>query len=92
METLIIFALFIGVMWLLLIRPQRQKQKKHSEMLEDLARGDDVITIGGMHGRVDTIAENYIDLEVTDDLILRFQRQAIAQKVDHTEQAEAAGS
>lgn len=92
METLIIFALFIGVMWLLLIRPQRKKQKEHTEMLENLSRGDDVITIGGMHGRVDAITEKFIDLEVTDDLILRFQRQAISQKVDHAaEQAETTG-
>ncbi len=92
METLIIFALFIGVMWLLLIRPQRKKQKEHAEMLENLARGDDVITIGGMHGRVDAITEKFVDLEVTDDLILRFQRQAISQRVDHSaEQAETTG-
>lgn len=92
METLIIFALFIGVMWLLLIRPQRKKQKEHAEMLESLTRGDDVITIGGMHGRVDAITEKFVDLEVTDDLILRFQPQAISERVDHSaEQAETTG-
>lgn len=92
--TLIIFVLFIGAMYFLLIRPQRKRQKEHEEMLESLAVGDDVVTIGGMHGRVQTLTDNFIDLEVTDDLILRFQRQAVAQKVTPggEEDTQAGGS
>jgi preprotein translocase subunit YajC len=92
METLIIFALFIGVMWLLLIAPQRRRQKQHQQMLEQLQRGDDVITIGGMHGRVDALTASYVDLEVTDDIVLRFQRSSIAKRVTEEQSAEATGS
>jgi preprotein translocase subunit YajC len=81
MDILLIFVIFIAVMWFLMIRPQQKRQREHKQMIESLARGDDVITIGGMHGRVDGIAEGYVDLEVTDDLILRFQKEAIARKV-----------
>lgn len=93
METLIIFALFIGVMWLLLIAPQRRRQKQHQQMLEQLQRGDDVITIGGVHGRVEALTESYVDLEVTDDgIVLRFQRSSIAKRVTEEQSAEATGS
>jgi preprotein translocase subunit YajC len=81
METLIIFALFIGLLYFLLIRPQQKRQKEHQQMLDSLHRGEEVVTIGGLHGRVDALADDHVDLEVTDDLILRFQRQAIARKV-----------
>lgn len=81
--SLIIFALFIGVMYFLLIRPQQRRQKQHQGMLASLDRGDDVVTVGGMHGRIETITDDYIDLEVTDDVVLRFQRQAIAKKVSY---------
>lgn len=94
METLIIFALFIGVMWLLLIAPQRRKQKQHAQMLEALQRGDDVITIGGIHGRVRALTDSYVDLEVTDDddIVLRFQRSSIAKRVTEDQPTEATGS
>lgn len=79
--SLLIFVLFIGVMYFLLIRPQQKRQKQHRAMLEELNRGDDVVTIGGMHGRVAAITDEYVDLDVFDDVTLRFQRQAIARKV-----------
>lgn len=82
---LIIFALFIALMYFMLIRPQQKRQKETRQMLASLTRGDDVITIGGLHGRVHALADEYVDLEVTDDLILRFQRSAIARRVVHAE-------
>lgn len=88
--SLLIFVLFIGVMYFLLIRPQQKRQKQHRSMLEELARGDDVITIGGMHGRVAAITDEYIDLDVTDEVTLRFQRQAIAKKVTYGAETGAA--
>ncbi|MDQ4130917.1 MAG: preprotein translocase subunit YajC [Actinomycetota bacterium] len=78
---LVIFALFIALMYFMLIRPQQKRQKEVRQMLASLTRGDDVITIGGLHGRVHALADEYVDLEVTDDLVLRFQRSAIAKRV-----------
>lgn len=86
--TFVIFAIFIAVMYFLLIRPQRKRQKEHEELVESLATGDDVITIGGIHGRVFALTEEFVDLEVTDDLVLRVQRSAIARSV--SEEAEQA--
>lgn len=72
--------LLIGAfVYFAMIRPQRKRQQAVQEMQKDLSAGDDVITIGGLHGRVDAIGETTVDLEVTDDVVLRFKRSAIAE-------------
>lgn len=73
--------LILVVFWLILIRPQRQRQKKHQEMVTNLAVGDDVVTVGGLHGTVVALTDDTMDLEVTDDVVLRFQRQSLARVV-----------
>ena len=78
---LVFFALIIVAMYFLLIRPQRRRQQQHLSMIRNLKVGDDVVTIGGLHGRVDALLDDAVDLEVTDDVVLRFQMQAIAKVV-----------
>lgn len=79
--SLVILVGFLAAMYFLLIRPQRQRQQQHQRMIEALRLGDDVITIGGLHGRVVALNEDSVDLEVTDDIVLRFQKEAIARAV-----------
>lgn len=72
--------LLIGAfVYFAMIRPQRKRQQAVKSMQQDLSVGDDIITIGGLHGRVDAIGETTVDIEVTDDVILRFKRSAIAE-------------
>ncbi|MDP9022574.1 MAG: preprotein translocase subunit YajC [Actinomycetota bacterium] len=85
---LLIPLLFLAVLYFLLIRPQQKRQREHRDLIASLQKGDDVITIGGMHGRVQRVADDYVDLEVTDDTVLRFQRQAVARKVTYGEHVE----
>lgn len=82
--SLLFFVLLIGVMYLVLIRPQQKRQKEVREMQASLSKGDDVITIGGLHGQVYAISDDFVDLQVNDDTILRFQRNAIAKRVPQT--------
>ena len=71
--------LLIGAfVYFAMIRPQRKRQQTFQKMQQSLSVGDDVITIGGIHGRVDAIGPDYVDLEVTDDVVMRFKRSAIA--------------
>jgi preprotein translocase subunit YajC len=79
--NILILGVFFGIMYMVLIRPQKQKQQQHQAMLRALSVGDDVVTIGGMHGSVIELADDHVDLEVTDDVVLRFQRSAIARVV-----------
>lgn len=74
--------LLIGAfVYFAMIRPQRKRQQAVQTMQKQLSVGDDVITIGGMHGRVDAIGDDTVDLELTDDVVVRFKRSSIGEIV-----------
>ena len=76
--TIIIFVVLIAFFWLFLIRPQQKKQKEHQKMLANLNKGDEVITSGGILGRVKDLDEQFVTLEVAPGVDHRIQRHAIA--------------
>ena len=80
MELLLPLA-FLVVLYMLLIRPQQKRQKEHRQQIAELSVGDDVVTIGGLHGRVRSLTEETMDLDVFDDVVLRFQRSSLARIV-----------
>ena len=88
MELLLPLA-FIAVLYLVLIRPQQKRQKQQQQMVRELAVGADIITIGGLHGHVVALTDDTMDLEVTDDVVLRFQRSSLAKVVGDEPVAEA---
>lgn len=53
--NILIFALFIAIFYLMILRPQQKRQKQMSQMLNALKKGDQVVTIGGLHGTIDQI-------------------------------------
>ncbi len=63
MQMLPIILMFV-VLWFLMIRPQMKKAKEHNKMVEALAKGDEIITQGGMAGRIVKVGENYLTVEV----------------------------
>ena len=71
----------LGAMWLLLLRPQQQRVKRHRALLATLAVGDDVVTAGGILGRVVRLDDQRVELEVAPGTVLTVVRQAISQKV-----------
>jgi preprotein translocase subunit YajC len=70
---LVLFA----VIYFLMIRPQTKRAKEHRAMLDKLAKGDEVITSGGIAGTVRDIGDNFVSVEVSDSVILRVQKGAI---------------
>lgn len=74
LPLIIIFALF----YFLLIRPQTKRAKEHKKMAESLAKGDEVLTNGGILGIIDSLDDNFLTLEVADGVKLKVQRQAVA--------------
>lgn len=68
----------IAVMYFFMIRPQLKRQREHRAMLDKLAKGDEVLTNGGIAGTVTDIGENFITVEVADNVRLRIQKGAIA--------------
>jgi len=69
--------ILVVVFYFLLIRPQMKRNKEHRQMLEKIAKGDEVVTGGGLAGRVIAIGEAYITLEVADNVNIKVQKQAV---------------
>ncbi len=84
MFTLVWFGLIFVLMYLLLIRPQRKKQKEHKQLLSDLKKGDKVVTSGGMFGIIFAIDEERgrVVLKIGNDVRMEFLKSSIAAKVD----------
>jgi len=71
-------VLIFVVFYFLLIRPQSKKAKEHKQMVEALTRGDEVVTNGGLLGRIVKIGDNFIELEVAEGTAVKVQRNAVA--------------
>jgi len=78
MSMLPIVLMFV-VLYFIMIRPQMKKQKEHRAMVEALAKGDEVVTAGGMLGRVNSLNENFIGVEIASGVEVQLQRQAVVQ-------------
>jgi preprotein translocase subunit YajC len=70
--------LLIVVFYFLLIRPQQKRAKEHKQMVESLKMGDEIVTGGGVLGRITEVGDNFIQLEVSDGVQLRIQRQSVS--------------
>jgi preprotein translocase subunit YajC len=74
MGALFPLLLMFLVFYILLIRPQQKRTKEHREFLNSLKKGDEVITSGGIYGKVTGITENVVTLEVADKVRIKVQR------------------
>ena len=77
MGMLLFPIILIGVMYFLMIRPQMKRAKEHKGRLDKLSKGDEVITSGGIAGVITDIGENFITVEVADNVRLRVQKAAV---------------
>lgn len=77
MITLLMFGGMFLFMYLLIIRPQRKRQKEHQNLVAALAKGDEVIMTSGMLGKIVKVDENYIVLETGNNVELKFQKIAV---------------
>ncbi len=70
--------LLVVLFYFMLIRPQMKRNKEHKQMLGALSKGDEVVTSGGLAGKVTDIGEAYVTLEVADNVAIKVQKPAIA--------------
>lgn len=75
--TILMFGGLFVFMYLLIIRPQRKRQKEHQTLVANLAKGDEVVTTSGILGRIAKIEGDYVVLEVSDKIELKLQRAAV---------------
>jgi preprotein translocase subunit YajC len=77
-SALLLPVLLIVVFYFLLIRPQQKKQKEHRQMVEALAVGTEVVTGGGVLGKVTDLGEQFVTVEIADGVKVKIQRHSIA--------------
>ena len=75
------FALMILVLYFLLIRPQQKRAKEHQAMLSKIATGDEVVTAGGILGRVAEVGDSFLTLEIADGVRIKVQKSQVSQLV-----------
>ena len=75
--NIVMLIVLFGVFYFLLIRPQTKRAKEHKQMVESLAKGDEIITNGGLLGRITNIGDNYIVIETGPNHEVKVQRQAV---------------
>ena len=73
--------LLFGIFYFLLIRPQQKRQREHKELLSNLKKGDQVITAGGLHGRITGLTDTVATLEITEKVRVKVARSQISTKL-----------
>lgn len=76
MAFLPMIALFV-VFYFLLIRPQQKRQKEHKNMVAGLAKGDEIVTMGGVLGKITAVDDNFITLEIAKGTEIKVQRMSV---------------
>ena len=77
--SLLPLVLMFVVLYFIMIRPQMKKQKEHKAMVEALAKGDEVVTAGGMLGKVAKLGDSNLGLEIANGVEVQIQRSAVVQ-------------
>ena len=91
-QSLIFLVLLIVIFYVMLIRPQKRRVQQHQSLLESIGVGDDVVTIGGMHGVVRTVGDDDVEIEAAPGVTIRFVKSAIARRVTEDLDEDASGS
>ncbi len=77
-QALLFPILLLVIFYFLLIRPQQKRAKEHKQMLDGLQKGDEIVTAGGILGRIMDIGDNFILVEIADGLQVRVQKPMVA--------------
>jgi preprotein translocase subunit YajC len=77
-SSFLILIILLGAFWVVGIMPRRRRMQSHQEMQDSIDVGDEVITAGGLHGRVVAVDEGEVRLEIADGVVVTIDRRAIA--------------
>ena len=78
LQLVFMVALFFGIMYFMIIRPQSKKAKEHTSLLDALSKGDEVVTSGGIIGKISKLGDSFVELKVSDTGSITVQRHAIS--------------
>jgi len=76
--NLLLFGGMFFLFWLILWRPQSKRAKEHRDLVSSISKGDEIMTSGGVLGKVNKVSEDYIAVEVDDGVQLKLQKSSVA--------------
>jgi preprotein translocase subunit YajC len=85
--SLLPIVLMFVVLWLLILRPQQKRQKAHQRMVDELQKGDEIVTNGGIHGSVVNLKDDVVVVKIAENVKVELSRSAVA-RVKNKEQAK----
>ena len=77
-EQILIMGAMFAVLYFVMVRPQMKKAKEHKALVEALAKGDEVVTQGGIAGRITKVGDSFVSVEVADKVEMQVQKSAIS--------------
>ena len=78
MTSILMLVVFFAIFWFILIRPQQKKNKELRKMISELTKGDEIVTTGGIMGKIVKLGETVVELELAENTVIKIQRNAIA--------------
>ncbi|OOG61472.1 preprotein translocase subunit YajC [Rhodanobacter sp. B04] len=79
LQMILMMVVLFGLMYFMMIRPQMKRQKEHRALVAGLSKGDEVVTNGGIAGRVDEVGETFITVEIAANVKVKVQKGAVQQ-------------
>lgn len=80
-EALLPLVLLFVVFYFLLIRPQQKKVKEHKKLVEAIGKGAEVVTYGGLAGKIRELDDNFVELEIAKDVVVKVERQQVSREL-----------
>ena len=88
--SFLIILLLLALAWFVLVRPQRRRQASQEELFQSLHTGDEIVTAGGLYGRIQSVRDDELDLEIAPGTVVRIARRAVAGKIEPEDEEEPA--
>ncbi len=76
-EMLVMIGIFFVIMYFMIIRPQQKRTKEHKSLMDSLGKGDEVVTSGGMMGKIKSVSDDIIRIELAENIVIKVQKNAI---------------
>lgn len=78
LNMIVMIGAFFVIMYFMIIRPQSKQAKEHKQLMDSLSKGDEVITGGGLMGRIIGVADQVVQLEIADGCVVRIQKNSVS--------------
>jgi preprotein translocase subunit YajC len=86
--SFLIILLLLVLAWFVLVRPQRRRQAVQEELFATLRPGDEIVTAGGLYGRIRAVGDDELELEIAPGTVVRIARRAVAARIEPEDEAE----